>query len=696
MLNESARSFSWLSSLLGIGHPTSPGDAERLWFQTAKEMLDRTQVIMYSQDWLSDFWLARGTKFAGLLGPVWNPPVFIDDWQIGGQAIASASNQPSRSTNHPAFLKTLEDNASPEVSYDADALSDFTQWQSEIKQHKDTRMIQVENVRAWLGTSVGHLLMSVLLSPADPSMVPAIVNRIRLPLRFELPTAWVNDFEERRLEILYNWRITPEGQIQQSVIRVGQGEEWREHWAWLSYELGAPEVLESVQLAARLMRCPPLSNTLAACLTSGDQYLQTVSLAILRRWLLTLKVMSWLETALTHHWKDTRPQDLSCFAFNAVKPEWPRRLLAISHRSADVKLTLVQMKLWNSPYCAIDANYVPSWETNAGMMWGLFAAPLAIARIESPLYKDSVWCRRELEITDYLVDHSDFLPERSVIDVPYASLRDLDNVSSAWEQPTETNQPVGVLNSFPPLCTVWSPQPMPEWQVKLFRAAAALRVINVFFSDPSLTNSVADSIYSGMEFPGPAPTNNPDGWHSYAAIFRDLRSIIDSDSQKSPIHLPSTYSPEDMAKDRELANRIPDLSTGAYALPDVLVAFEWLRTQWPIMVEQRRGDFIVLNCQQLTKELWSSAVEVSLQRGLSSVRATGPLWFLQSAGQEVETWPLVGDRPIFTQHVRDQFGWLMELFPEEQASQSQYPADSGLDLSPELTELCKRGSTPQQ
>lgn len=108
--------------------------------------------------------------------------------------------------------------------------------------------------------------------------------------------------------------------------------------------------------------------------------MQTMALAVVRRSLLTLKVMTWLEAALPDTWKVVRPQDLECFAFNALKPEWPRRLLGISHRSADVKAALIKMKVWRSSRCGIDANYVPAWETNTGMMWGLFAAAPAIAR----------------------------------------------------------------------------------------------------------------------------------------------------------------------------------------------------------------------------------------------------------------------------------------------------------------------------
>jgi len=395
----------------------------------------------------------------------------------------------------------------------------------------------------------------------------------------------------------------------------------------------------------------------------------------------------------------TRPQDLCCFAFNALKPEWPRRLLAISHRSADVKAVLIEMGLWQSSRCAIDANYVPSWETNTGMMWGLFAAVPVIARVKSATYQNSIWCQREMEVTNYLGEYSDFMSDRWLLDVEDTRLRGLDSVSVVWEKRDENpGGEGGLFSSFPALCQVWSPRLMPEWEVKLFRAAAALRIINAFLSDVALTNSLALRIYSGLDLPtsAPAPTNNADGWQTYAAVFRDLRSVVGNESGKLPICLPATYSGEDRLIDEELWQRIPDMSGGAYELRDLLVAIEWLRTEWPLMVQQRSGDFIVLNCQSLTKDIWSNSAELSLFRGLAAIRMPSPIWFLQLGGQEVENWPLVGERPIFTEHVATQFKWMMEMFFERRESESRYPTDSGLSLSPEVLELYAQGKPPDQ
>jgi hypothetical protein len=559
-------------------------------------------------------------------------------------------------------------------------------------------MVFGEHVRAWLSTALGHLLKAILLTPWDGTnkLFTGAISRLQFPLQVQLPGSWANDFEDRRLELLYNLTVNEQGDLVRPLgMRVGQGEAWREHWGWLSHDVTPASALQAVRLAAHLMRSPSLLLALAQGFSTNERYLQLVSLAVFRRWLLTLKTMTWLEAALQHSWEFARPQDLCCFAFNATKPEWPRRVLAISHRSADIKPILIEMKLWQSSRCAIDANYAPSWETNTGMMWGLFSAVPVIARIDSPGYRDSIWCRREKEITDYLAEGCDFRSDRWLLDVPDTQLRGLDAVSVSWTA-NDDNVSRGLpLTSFPPLCCVWSPGPLPGWEVKLLRAAGALRVMSVFLSDPGLVNQVADHLYTGHLLPPPAPTNNPNGWEAYASIFADLRSILPNLPDRLPIHLPANYSPDDQLVDNLLSERIPDLSTATYDVRDVLVALEWLRTEWPMMVEERRGDFTMINCQELTEELWTQRIELSLLRGLTSVRTPGPIWFLQRAGQTVENWPLVGERPIFTEHVSNQFRWLLEISLDRHDAQSRYPVDSGLELAPELIELCTKGPAAQ-
>jgi hypothetical protein len=85
-------------------------------------------------------------------------------------------------------------------------------------------MVQIEHIRAWLGTSLGHLLMSITLTPPDEpdALGAATLQRLAIPLQVA-PSSPVNEFEERNLDLLYNLSVTPTG-LSSSDIRVGQGE----------------------------------------------------------------------------------------------------------------------------------------------------------------------------------------------------------------------------------------------------------------------------------------------------------------------------------------------------------------------------------------------------------------------------------------------------------------------------------------
>src|SRR4029079_4104166 len=102
------------------------------------------------------------------------------------------------------------------------------------------------------------------------------------------------------------------------------------------------------------------------------------------------------------------------------------RLLALSHRSRDVKAALMQLEAWGNFRFSIDALFPPHWETNVGTVWGLFSAVPGLVRIPSAHYDASEWCRREHEIFDYLCEEDDFLRGRQVIELDAASLPLLD------------------------------------------------------------------------------------------------------------------------------------------------------------------------------------------------------------------------------------------------------------------------------
>jgi hypothetical protein len=179
--------------------------------------------------------------------------------------------------------------------------------------------------------------------------------------------------------------------------------------------------------------------------------------------------MAWLEDALSQSWSSVRPQDLACLAFNAVKPEWPHRAVAVSHRSMDVKPALEQTLAWKSSRFAIDANYVPAWETNTGMIWGLLATTPVLTRILSPHYPESEWCVRESELIEHLAKRCDFLNSRVVVDLPRERLSDLDKIVLAWREREPESRDTSLLE-FPPQCSVYKPAFPAEWELVLTRS----------------------------------------------------------------------------------------------------------------------------------------------------------------------------------------------------------------------------------
>ena len=109
------------------------------------------------------------------------------------------------------------------------------------------------------------------------------------------------------------------------------------------------------------------------------------------------------------------------------------------------------------------------------MVWGLFAAAPAIARIRSRTYQESVWCRRELELTE-----NDFLTKRWIIDLEESDLGRLDSIVKAWNRAVLIGPPSS-LPEFPPVIEVCSPSLMPVWEIRMLRASAALRLIHAWF-----------------------------------------------------------------------------------------------------------------------------------------------------------------------------------------------------------------------
>ncbi len=692
--NESAISLRWL--LDDIEEPLAAA-----WSEVRDQMRRPTgQTISSLVDWISDPWIAKGVRATDVMRtaiPMWAPPENFDEWpSFGVKALLAAASVPVTPTRNDTLSAILA--AAPvDTLGAAGALEEFNAWEGLIQQHGDQHMILGDQVRAWVLAAVGSLLRGIAFTSTevDPEAIANVTAfRMGIPSQLQLPRNWVisNFFGERHLELLLNMTIQANGELaplDPADLRVGQGLQWKLAWGWLSRDVPAELTLSAIQMAARLLRSIGLRLGLHRCVTSSDANLRTLATGVLRRWVLTLKAMAWAEHALSLPWDVVRPADIACMAFSAIKPEWPRRLFAISHRSGEVKPALRHLQAWKSCRYAIDATYIPAWETNTGMIWGLFATPPLIARVRSPGYETSVWCRREAEMVQHLIDRADYCASRVAVDVDPDQLHALAKWS-AIVQGNSGDAPAIEEPQFPPsMLQVWSPRPSPEWELAVQRAAGALRAINSFIGDASLANRIVEQLIARGDFPGPAPTNQPGGWRPYAAIFQRVAALGGPSSPDVvPLRFPENYSQEDIARDQALIEYIPDLSSGVPQLDDVLVAVEFLRTRWPVLVDQHQGRFLLLNLQGLSKQQWSDDPRWSMHRGLVHLLASPvPIWLLQVADQGLSAWGLPHDPPILTEHMEAQFGWMLESYPDPDIWRAQYPQDSGLDFSPSLLRL---------
>jgi len=628
----------------------------------------------------------------------------------------------SQPTNYSAFKALLAAAPAPADSQtDDSAIHAHQQFmalvqQEQIQGHQSSAMQQAEHVRAWITTAFGGLLGAAVFSPQDREyhnqLMGAVHQRMRIVLSLEDDNdltnqrLWMVPFSEGRIGNLYNLRMNPQGYLQDTYIRIGQGQQWQHHWRWISQPADKTLVVEAVQLAAQMMRCHPLRLGLVMALDVDDERMQQMALVMVRRWLLTVKAMAWLEAALQHDWQDVGVDDLVCFAFNTVKPEWPHRPFAISHRSPDVKPLLEKSPAWRSPIFAIDATYVPAWETNTGMIWGLFASTPNLIKIESPAYDDSVWCRRESELFFYLRDHCDFLPDRTLTVFPHTAMERLEPINTAWqktrtvfphsdenrlsddEKPSPEALSAPAVGDFPPLGMVYAPAAKPLWQLKMLRGAGAMRILHSVLQDHMQVNDLVKRLQSPhAQMPVECITNNPDGWEAYKTIFREL-ALECGDEKEIPMQFPDFYPQLHPMFVQEILQNIPDLSSGYPALGDIAIAIEWLVTIYPTLADTNMQDMILIDLRGHTKESWMTTPELALVRGISAMAMPPvPLWFIQKAGQHIERWGISEQSPIFTEYQESQFIWMLPGFLGD-SWVYHYVTDTDMTLSPALANRC--------
>src|SRR5262249_2483667 len=322
--------------------------------------------------------------------------------------------------------------------------------------------------------------------------------------------------------------------------------------------------IDAVRLAARLMICPPVLVFLKTMLQGAQDDIspldRLLTLVILRRLALQLQVMSWFEHALQRSFAHARVEDLASFAFSALRPPWPRRLLALSHRSRDLKPALMNLHAWGNFRFSIDAMFAPHWETNVGTVWGLFSAVPGLIRIRSANYDESVWCRREREILDYLCEQDDFLRGRHVIELDETHLPLLDAQIPPAGAETATVIKGG---QFPPFTHVFIVYPFDAWECKLLACVAVTR--QLFYISRSAVNTavVCHQLAQGNLPSCPPLTNHPDGWASIAQLFHSFQQEWSEDPNVFPMAIDEQqYTEEDIARDRASAHALINLSDG--------------------------------------------------------------------------------------------------------------------------------------
>jgi hypothetical protein len=395
----------------------------------------RQPLILTLQNWRPDHWIAQGCAATkpgfDIGGPVWALVEGLDRWPVFGMDnLLAELGVSSRSVRHDRVAALL--GAATPLAQEQDPVAEFHQLLEESAQFRDVAQVQANRVRAWLKP------LSVISSP-----VLRLPQMLRINSAGSLTSSWIGStkrFEWSEsigrlaandgvdLNVLYNARVDDGGVVSMQHTRVGQSMEWRWHSSWLAHPISCDDTLATVRLTGRLLQSPAVLTGLYAALARDDPALDRLALCVLRRWLLALQALTWLDDALQRQWRWARPEDLVTFAFAALRPSWPRPLVAISHRSGDAKPTLQRLGMWRSPVASIDASFVPSWEMNVGMIWGLFAAIPVIVRVHTPTYADSEWCNREWEITEYLAEQSDFLHGRHVFDVPVEGLDRVDGL----------------------------------------------------------------------------------------------------------------------------------------------------------------------------------------------------------------------------------------------------------------------------
>jgi hypothetical protein len=653
------------------------------WFRTAVQRIDPElwgswwhwldrnfgddTTILWTEPWPHDYWVAHGVRHAMEQVPLplayqtWSHRGLLDDWPRFEAADRGLIPPGAGRVSHSAALDNILARTEPLDYHRERSLAQLASL-SEALRRTDSRepsqsLRKSRFIRAWLNSVVGTTLSGVFRAPsADPDLLYHVtLQRVDEAMRvFERERHLRMDLAEA-IETFYcaTW---PEGLPIKVPTQQGQSREWRDHWLWLAQDWEREPLLEAVDIVAKLLVCPPIMDAIGY-LVSRDRPVSALGLCVLRRYALGLRALAWLEAAVSHPWQEVQLSDLATFAFAAIAPWWPRASLALSHRSSDAKPELMKLDLWGAPQVAIDAMTVPIGESNTGMVWRLFAAAPMIARVRSVTYTASPWCRREFELTQYLLDHSDFSRSRIIADVTITQLPTVDRAMSARGLVPHRSGQHRPL--FPPSTLVLDVPSYPALIIDIFAAVCTLRLLRIRYGDVGMVNQIADELIAGRPVDLPPPTNHPQGWDIHYAVFAELGKY--SRRQKSPVRLARRYPDAEGALDMtDIAYQLPDLTSTQVGAVDVLAALEWNREIRRWFSQRWNSHRTVIDCRRFDVTGWSRDPRHALKRGMLQLRSEAITFVVQTAGQAVESWPGMqhNDPPILTVYLPDQHSWI--------------------------------------
>jgi hypothetical protein len=680
-LNESAVSLAWLLRFLNGSESADQSSTDLLQHQW-RAVSEAMRADSLSSEIDSDIWLCKSQTIEhGVLRGAWRPPDSLDDFASGTLGLDALERWDAR----PTKSSRLDDLIADQPSFPAEqflvrtnlAVQSYRRLNEAtappaVRPEQKQLIVMFNQIRSWLNIAIGAPLRGIVLTPFNtPEELQMLAQTADQRIRAIAESEDRDPYLERVLLRVYNIRSFQSNQpFSSAPTRSGQSEVWREQWGWLTQDTAADDARTAIEIAAKLLANIVIAAPLNALARASNPRYSTVALCWLRRFILTLRAMTWAEHALQNEWRLVRPADVLCFAYASLRPNWPRPTIALSHRSSTVKPLLFKTRFWNSPLAAIDATFTPQWETNLAMIWGLFAPTRTIVRMKSPAYEQSEWCQRESEMLDYLVDQCDFMRNRYLIDAAESDAKTLDSLL------TEASNPAG---PWPVPVGLIQPPMLSDVESTLMSAAGAVRLISVVANEQIEVVRATQALIAGSYPDFDCPTNNAGGWRDYVDIFQALPSST-IDAIADGRFMVNDYGDRvEKLRSPEFAKYLVDFGDPRVpALRDHLAAFEWIFVEEESLLEGHGVANFVVDCRHLSQEHWERSPAYTLHRGLTSAPTSIPVWFLQSASERVDRWPIIGDyRPIFTEHFEDQFSWAkILLLPEDWFA--RYSEKSGL------------------